>query len=61
MLNVRETLDYFNYCAIDILARMGNFTPQETQIEQVATYLRVRYDSNNWMDRTCIQVYEIEK
>ena len=61
MLKVRDTLDYFNYCAIDILARMGNPTPHEAQIEQVAAYLRVRYDSNNWMDRSCIQVYETEK
>lgn len=61
MLKVRETLDYFNYCAIDILARMGNHAPREEQIEQVATYLRVRYDSNDWMEKQCTQVYEIEK
>lgn len=61
MLRVRETLDYFNYFAIDILAHMGNTAPCEEQIERVAAYLRSRYDSNEWQERECLQVSEIEK
>jgi hypothetical protein len=40
---LHKSIDYFNYMAIDILARMGNFAPCENQIERVASFLQNKY------------------
>lgn len=42
---VHSSLDYFNFMAIDILARMGNVTPCEQQIRRIEAFLKTKYSA----------------